>query len=203
MSHYSDKHYTPSSEYDKFYYDILFKKGSKILDIGCSTGNFIAQDPKNIVGIDVDKDAVKIAKKRGFNVSVHDAAKKFPFQANSVENVHCRHLLEHLKDPLPFLTDIFRILKKGGRLVLLTDKMTEHFWDDYTHQKPFTKASLEQLAYDAGFRKLKVYEFPSEGVFGLGFLYRHRLISPKSALRIYKLSGKILGTHSIMLDATK
>lgn len=203
MSHYSDKHYTQSNDYDKFYYDILFRKGDKILDIGCSTGNFIAQDPKNIVGIDIDPDAVILAKKRGFKASVHDVAEKFPFRDSSIENVHCRHVLEHLKDPLQFLKEAFRILKKNGRLVLLTDKMTPHFWDDYTHQKPFTRKSLEQLAYDSGFRKFKVYEFPSEGVFGLGFLYRHGLISQKSALAAYKLSGRILGTHSIILDAVK
>ena len=101
------------------------------------------------------------------------------------------------------MKDIFRILKKNGRLVLLTDKMTEHFWDDYTHKKPFTKISLEQLAYDAGFRKFQIYEFPSQGVFGLGFLYKHKFVSAKSALRIYKLFGKFFNTHSILMDVIK
>lgn len=203
MSHYSDRHYIASDDYDKFYYDMLFKKGDRILDIACSTGNFIAQDPKNIIGIDADEDSIKIARKRELNANVRDATKKLPFKDSSIKNVHCRHLLEHLEEPLPFMKEIFRCLKKSGRLVLLTDKMTEQFWDDYTHKKPFTKRSLEQLAYDAGFRKYKIYEFPSQGVIGLGFLYKHKLVSSKSAHKIYKLYGKLLGTHSIMLDARK
>ena len=203
MSHYSEKHYGASGDFDRFYYEILFRKGDKILDIACSTGNFIAQDPKNIIGIDIDEDSVKIAKKRGFNAIAHDVAKKLPFKNNSIENIHCRHLLEHLEEPLPFMRELFRILKKGGRVVLLTDRMTDHFWDDYTHKKPFTQKSLEQLAYDAGFRNYEVYEFPSQGVFGIGQLHRHKIVSPKSANRIYRLFGKFFKTHSIMLEAVK
>lgn len=203
MSHYSDRHYIASDDYDKFYYDMLFKKGDKILDIACSTGNFIAQEPKNIIGIDADEDSIKIARKRGFNAIVHDATKNLPFKDNSIENVHCRHLLEHLEEPLPFMKEIFRCLKKSGRLVLLTDKMTERFWDDYTHKKPFTKRSLEQLAYDAGFRKYEIYEFPSQGVFGLGFLHRRKLLSSVSARKIYNLFGKFFGAHSLLLDSVK
>ena len=56
MSHYSDKHYAPSDSFDRMYYSLFFKKGDNILDIGCSTGNFLAQDPKNIVGVDIDED---------------------------------------------------------------------------------------------------------------------------------------------------
>ena len=203
MSHYSDKHYFASDDYDRFYYGILFKKGSKILDIGCSTGNFAAQDHKNIVGVDIDADAIKIAKKRGLNAFQHDITKKLPFNSNSIDNVHCRHVLEHMKGPLFLMKDIFRILKKNGRLVLMTDRMTDRFWDDYTHQKPFTKKSLEQLAYDAGFRKCRVYEFPSRGVFGVGFLYKHKLLSPASAKRIYELFGRLFRTDGILLDAIK
>ncbi len=203
MGHYSDKHYTQSNDFDRFYYSILFRKGDKILDIACSTGNFMAQDPKNITGIDIDEDSVKIAKKRGLNASLHNAAKSLPFRDNSIENVHCRHLLEHLEEPLGFMKDIFRVLRKKGRLVLLTDRMSEHFWDDYTHKKPFTKKSLEQLAYDAGFRNYEVYEFPSQGVLGLGLLHGHKVVSSKSAGRIYGLFGKFFGTHSIMLQAVK
>ncbi len=202
MSHYSDMHYKIREDYDKLYYDMLFKKGYKILDIGCSVGNFIAQDPQNIIGIDIDEDSIKIAKKRGLNAFKHDVTEKMPFNNNFIANVNCRYLLEHMRDPLFLMKDIFRVLKKNGRLILLTDKITRHFWDDYTHQKPFTKRSLEQIAYDAGFRKFKIYDFPSKGVFGLGFLYKHKFVSSEFVHKIYKLFGKLRG-HGILIEATK
>jgi SAM-dependent methyltransferase len=203
MSHYSNKQYPPREDFDKFYYHLFFKQGDKILDIGCSTGNFVAQDSKNIIGIDIDKDAIKIARERGLNVSEHDLTKKIPFKSNMVENINCKHVLEHLEDPLFLMKEIFRILKKNGKLILLTDKLTKHFWDDYTHKRPFTEKSLEQLAYDAGFRKYEVYPFPSRGIFGMGFLYNRGVISRKFAKKIYKFFGKIFKQSGILLEATK
>ena len=32
----------------RLYYEMFFKKGMKILDLGCSTGTFVLNDPKNI-----------------------------------------------------------------------------------------------------------------------------------------------------------
>lgn len=203
MSHYSNKHYLPSDDFDMFYYILFFKKGDKILDIGCSTGNFVAQDSENIIGIDVDEDSVKIAEKRGLKVSKHNLKNKLPFEDGTIDNINCRYVLEHLENPLFLMKEIFRVLKSKGRVVLVTDRLTKHFWDDYTHKKPFSEKSLEQLAYDAGFRNYEVYSFPSGGIFGAGFLYKRGIISAKSAKKIYKFFGKIFKQSGILLETTK
>lgn len=203
MSQYSDKQYIASDDSDRFYYSLFFKKGDKILDIGCSTGNFIAQDAKNITGIDSDDDAIKIARKRGFRVLRHDVRKKLPFKECAIGNINCRHVLEHLEDPLSFIKDIFRVLKKSGRLVLITDELTRHFWDDYSHKRPFTKKSMEQIAYDSGFRSYNVRYFPPRGVFGIGFLRRHKLVTASSAKMLYFFFGKLFKKGSLMLEAKK
>src|SRR3989338_8515193 len=93
MSHYSSAQYRPSDENERFYYHLFFKKGEKIVDIGCSTGNFIAQDPSHITGMDADKDAIMVAKKRGFDVRLHDVKKKFPYPSDSQQIVHSKHVL--------------------------------------------------------------------------------------------------------------
>jgi len=73
------------NDYDKIYYkknyqkdvNLLFKKSKnlrnkKILDIGCGTGKYTILfkkkflcSKKNILGIDIDKDSIKLAKKKG------------------------------------------------------------------------------------------------------------------------------------------
>ena len=203
MSYYSQHQYAQNYEYDSFHYSLFFEKGQRILDIGCSTGNFLAQDPKHIIGLDSDADAVAIARKRGLRALRHDITKKLPFKATSLDNVHCKHVLEHLDNPLPFLRDIFRVLKNNGRLVLVTDCMTPHFWDDYTHKRPFTEISLGRLSWDAGFRKCTIHRFPMRGVFGTGILFRHKLISPEAALRIYRAYAAIVNGGSLVLDVKK
>jgi SAM-dependent methyltransferase len=203
MSQYSHCQYVADDHAERFYYNLFFRKGQKILDIGCSTGNFIAQDPENIKGIDIDKDAVLIARKRGFDVQWHDARRPLPFRSGSFGHVHCRHVLEHLADPLPFMREILRVLAPGGRILLLTDRMTSGFWDDYTHQRPYTLVSLRHLAKDAGFRKFSVYPFPAQGVFGAGKLFEWGLLSPKMASVIYRAYARVSFAQGLVLEAVK
>ena len=202
MSYFSDRDYLPDDNLDRFYYNILFKKGQKILDIGCSTGNFIAQDPKNIIGLEVDKDAIKVSRSRGFKV-VEMKGRKLPFKSNTMENVHTKHVLEHIEDSLFFMKEVFRIMKKNGRLVLITDKYTKRFWDHYSHVRPYTIISLKKLAYDAGFRRYKIYDFPAHGVPGLNILQRNGIFSPQTARKIYLLFGKYIKGENLLMEAIK
>jgi 2-polyprenyl-3-methyl-5-hydroxy-6-metoxy-1,4-benzoquinol methylase len=104
MSFYSEKMYIPKDEnkeknvyYQRFFSDV----NGKILDVGCSTGNFVALDPKNIVGIDIDKDAIKIAKQRGLNCILMDIdGKKLNFKDNFFAGINAHHIIEHLENPL-------------------------------------------------------------------------------------------------------
>lgn len=46
----------------------------------------------------------------------HDLDKyPYPFEKNTIDNIYAFHILEHLKDPLYFFNEIYRILKKNGR----------------------------------------------------------------------------------------
>ena len=42
----------------------------------------------------------------------------YPFKANSVDEIYCNHILEHLKEPDKVLRELHRILKPNGLLVL-------------------------------------------------------------------------------------
>ncbi len=55
-------------DFAPYFEEFLNKNNYKMFEVGCAIGNFLANDPKNIIGIDINKNSLKIARKRGFNV---------------------------------------------------------------------------------------------------------------------------------------
>ena len=61
-------------DFAQYFEEFLNKNSYKMLEVGCAIGNFLANDPKNIIGIDINKKLLKIARKRGFNVICADVS---------------------------------------------------------------------------------------------------------------------------------
>ena len=202
MSRFYRKHYIQNDKCEDIYFRMFFKEG-KILDIGCSTGNFLAQC-KGGMGIDIDEGQLDIARKRGFKVQRVDVNGHFPFKDGPFDAINCRHVIEHLDRPLEFMEECYRILRKGGKLVLMTPNMRrdkEHFWHDYTHKRPFIRESLSKIAYDAGFENYDAYNFV-EGLPMMRVFYERGLISPQTIKGIEKIAGRIFG-KVLILEAVK
>jgi SAM-dependent methyltransferase len=169
MSYFS-QHYgkmTTNWGADQFYWQMFFGGiTGKILDIGCSTGRYmvLAKSLKqDICGIDVDADALQIARDRGLEVKLGNIENRLDFEDNSFAAIHFHAVIEHLRDPLSALKECYRLLAPGGKLVCLTmniDQCKWKFWSmSYTHVSPFSKNSLEEVAIDADFKHIKtVYE---------------------------------------------
>jgi len=103
----------------KIYKDLLskyIKKGTKILDIGGYTGDLLIILPKGIdyTVVDIDKEALKIARKKGAKTINLDLERK-PLPVNEkFDVIVATEILEHLKDPEKVILQIKKILKKQG-----------------------------------------------------------------------------------------
>ncbi|HYE75946.1 MAG TPA: class I SAM-dependent methyltransferase [Blastocatellia bacterium] len=91
----------------------------RLLEIGCSTGDFlsIAQKTFTVSGVEADAASCAISRSRGiecFNGTLSDA--KFPSEKFDVIVLY--HVIEHLPSPTQTLQEIQRILKPGGWLVI-------------------------------------------------------------------------------------
>lgn len=91
-----------------------------LLDVGASTGiidNTLAQKVGRVTGIDVDKTAIKFAKKtfhkKNLNFKVGDAM-DLQFKTNSFNILICTHIYEHVPDSTKLFEEIYRVLKPGG-----------------------------------------------------------------------------------------
>lgn len=105
------------------------KKG-KILDMGCDDGEWtikLAQKMQakqgNIYGIDVIKKRYVLAEKKGVFVKESDLNKKLPFQDNEMDFMHANQVIEHLWNLDIFVTEIKRVLKKGGYAIICTENL--------------------------------------------------------------------------------
>ena len=93
----------------------------RLLDVGCAYG-YVLEMGKILgyesSGVEVSP-AAEFAQSRGlpvFKGQLHEAK----FQDEYFDLVTMIDVIEHLPDPVAFLNDVFRILKPGGQLLILT-----------------------------------------------------------------------------------
>ena len=102
------------------------KKGKysiKILDVGCGGGqlleNFAKFPQVEVYGVDISEKALQIARTRGYKVFLCNVeTEKLPFNDESIDIVVVNDLLEHLITPDNLLREVYRILKREGKLVI-------------------------------------------------------------------------------------
>jgi len=89
----------------------------RILDNGCGTGHF-AEFLKgfDVIGLDISTGMLKYAKKR-YKKVVHGDAQNLPFPNEYFETVLARSLLHHLSGPYQGVSEIYRVLVPGGRVI--------------------------------------------------------------------------------------
>jgi SAM-dependent methyltransferase len=118
-------------------YIYLLKKEDKILDLGSGSGYFAIEVGKHlnengkVFCIDVNKEALKklkdVALEEGINnIELHRAKiEALPFESNTFDSAFLNMTLGQIPDKVKALSEIHRVLKKGGTLYiteLLIDK---------------------------------------------------------------------------------
>jgi ubiquinone/menaquinone biosynthesis C-methylase UbiE len=101
------------------------EKATRVLDLGCSIGAwldfFTEHGSKEIVGIDISKERLAVAKKRGYTKTVVANGTSLPFQDNHFDAVFCIDVLVHtLKKEswAQIFREVHRTLKPGGVFIL-------------------------------------------------------------------------------------
>jgi SAM-dependent methyltransferase len=93
------------------------------------------------------------------NIKVFHAGREvWPFENDSVDEVHASHFLEHLTnlneawERTHFFNEAFRVLKKGGKLELIFPHWASNrYYGDPTHKEPFSEMGFYYL--DVNWRK--------------------------------------------------
>jgi len=89
-----------------------------VLDFGCRDGALTRAylDGTEVVGLDVDSDALAEAAKLGLETVWADVEEPLPFADESFDVVVAAELLEHLQEPERLTAEAGRVLRPGGTL---------------------------------------------------------------------------------------
>lgn len=149
--------------------------GGRVLDVGCGSGGFLralCQDNKwEGMGIDINPYALDIARRQGVNVQ-RGTLEDVHLPADSFDAVTLWDVIEHVPGPCDTLSEIRRILKPNGRLLLSAPSAKSwqiHLWrnrwvawETPRHLQIFSMQTLHRLAGDTGFEIVRQIHFPME-----------------------------------------
>lgn len=165
----------------------LFKNpGVRVLEIGCSAGYFskvLYEKGYEVLGTDISKFILDKAKRFVPQVEfeVFSIEKKNIKISKRYDYIVAFEVFEHLKDPLLALKNSYKLLNKGGVVVLSTPFVSQKSLSDPTHINVHDPEWWLAESKKAGFKKSTfkyatfvpyLYRFSS--VFSVGFPFKFK-----------------------------
>lgn len=219
------------------------QKDDVVLDIGCFDGaleyHFLQGKVKEFYGIDVNSNALEKANSWISNPTTRlgpvfrcTAAENLPFPDESFDKIVCLDVFEHVDDEKKVVSEIFRVLKPGGTLVLSVphdflnfldpDELTRgirNFVRKYVRKKPLLDHPLHRHYSESDLRSFfknfqikKIHKCGTPVFWTLAMAYTAVGLPEKLVRRLSKLTAPLenwdyktsLPTgFNVMIQATK
>lgn len=135
----------------------------RILDIGCGTGfniNHLHQLGYNqVIGLDFSPESLAYCHSHQLKALIRSNAEKLPIQTSCHDVILMLDILEHLRDDRNALSEIFRVLKPDGSLIIFVPafQFLWSFQDEISHhQRRYTATELKEKIVQAGFELTKL-----------------------------------------------
>ena len=128
----------------------------RILDVGCGTGANLIMLARygNAAGVDVSEDALAFCRERGLDQVRLGAGEELPYEEGTFDLVTAFDVVEHMDDDLAGLSEMHRVLRPGGRVLLFVPTFM-FLWglqDDVSnHRRRYRLSQLRRVLEQAGF----------------------------------------------------
>jgi 2-polyprenyl-3-methyl-5-hydroxy-6-metoxy-1,4-benzoquinol methylase len=150
--------------------------GERVLDVGCGEGRFAAELARagaRVVGIDVAEEPLRRARTRHPELDLRVVAGEGPWGLDdaSFDVVWAGEVIEHVADTAAWLSEVRRVLRSGGRLLLSTPAhgrlalthmalsgraFAERFDPLGEHLRFYNRDTLTRLVDEFGFEEITV-----------------------------------------------
>jgi len=151
-----------------------YKPGGRLLDVGCALGGFLdvaKQNGYSVSGVEISKSAAEYVNKR-LELEVHNGdLPSANLPSDHFDVITMWDVIEHLDSPHPTLSEIHRVLRQDGVVVLTTGdasstwaKLTGKYWHLLTppqHLYFYTPESLTRVLELNGLTRNKI-EYPGK-----------------------------------------
>lgn len=166
------------------------RSGMMLLDCGCGPGSITlglaeAVAPGEVTGIDINEkqieEACNLAEQQQISNVRFQVANiyELPFEDETFDAVFAHTLLEHVKDPLKAIKEMYRVLKPGGIIGIRDGDWGTHVISpatplldqglrlysrimEYNGTSPFYARHQRLLFREAGFRRIARFAIPED-----------------------------------------
>jgi|UPI0004A40ED4 ubiquinone/menaquinone biosynthesis C-methylase UbiE len=180
----------------------------RILDFGCGWGTdliFCLKKGYNAFGIDVSKDkakfhALRIQTKNYPKIWLErfiiSEGENLPFKSETFDIVYSNQVIEHVKEPQKCISEIFRVLKKGGILYIRAPDYKSSFFEPHYRILwfPFLDRRTAKIY-------IKLLGKPSDGLKFINFIGSNELVKIMKEVGFSKIQD--LNYELIFLDREK
>ncbi len=189
-----------------------YTAGKRVLDLGCSIGNYLQYFSETSSGIDASLPSLEICRKKGLTAKFGDLNRPLDLDSEEFDVVFCSHTLEHVESPISFLRECNRVLKTDGFIMVIvpldmtfTIALGKHgYWRHHSeHLYSFSIENLKVLLAKARFEPSTVFISPylmgrllnitnSVGNVTMGLIQR----LPKKLIRLFASDYMMVATKS-------
>lgn len=178
-------------------YAKTFVTDKNIADIGCADGygtSFLADFAASVTGVDYSAQTIALASEKHKHKSnlkfVQSSVPPLPFKNESLDVITSFQFIEHIKNRLDFIKEVYRVLKPGGVFLCTTPNIKMSIARNPFHVHEYTFSEMQE-------EMQKVFNnFELKGLQGNKTVNEYYEANAKWAKKILKIDP--LGIHKLL-----
>jgi ubiquinone/menaquinone biosynthesis C-methylase UbiE len=149
------------------------KETDTILDLGCGEGTLslaLSKNVKKVVGVDINSELIEDARFKADELKGKISAEFYAlpleemnFNEGSFDKVFSFSVIEHIPNYMTVFQELYRVLKKGGELIISVDSFSGFSPEFRAHHKKiflvqhyFDSQELRKLLTNLGFETIEI-----------------------------------------------